>query len=65
MTGAPEIFTGKTEPEFSQKAVDGQMMNIDGEQLYKICKYDEMRLFFMSLVSDSDLGVCFEQWRVD
>ena len=37
------------------KNVQGQFITIDGERFYEIANYDEMRPFFISLASDTDL----------
>ncbi|MCF7569003.1 hypothetical protein L3X37_11600 [Sabulilitoribacter arenilitoris] len=36
------------------KEVKGELVNLNGEQFYKISNNDEMRPFFMSIVSDSN-----------
>ncbi|SEP83958.1 hypothetical protein SAMN05421824_0452 [Hyunsoonleella jejuensis] len=36
------------------KGVKGELVNLDGEQFYKISNSDKMRPFFMSIVSDSN-----------
>ena len=38
----------------AKKAVEMDMVSIDGEMFYKIANHDKMRPFFMSIVSDSN-----------
>ncbi len=49
------VFLGNNELKTNEKKVGGEIVNIDGEQHYKISNYDAMPPFFMSIVSESDL----------
>lgn len=49
-----QIFLGKTPLNFEEKAVKGFYTELDGEDYFKIENYDEMRAFFMTIVSSSD-----------
>ncbi|KGL63852.1 hypothetical protein [Polaribacter sp. Hel1_85] len=48
------IFLGKNKADFQTQEVKGEMMNFDNEVYYKIANSNEMRPFFMSIVSDSN-----------
>ena len=48
------IFLGKNKADFQSQAVKGEMMNFENEVYYKIANSNEMRPFFMSIVSDSN-----------
>ena len=48
------IQIGNTPQQPNSKNVSGAYIRIDGEHFYKISQYDQMRPFFMSIVSDSD-----------
>ncbi len=53
MTHQP-IYIGGTPIAFSQKETKGELVNFDNEVYYKITNSDEMRPFFISLVSNSN-----------
>jgi len=46
--------TSMDELETNDKSITMEMVNLDGEQYYKIAHVDAMRPFFMSIVSDSN-----------
>jgi hypothetical protein len=46
--------TSMDELETNNKSITMEMVNLDGEQYYKIAHVDAMRPFFMSIVSDSN-----------
>ena len=48
------MYLGKNKADFITQEVKGEMINFDNEVYYKITNSDEMRPFFMSIVSDSD-----------
>ncbi|PQJ72584.1 hypothetical protein [Polaribacter butkevichii] len=48
------IFLGKNKADFQAQEVKGEMINFDNEVYYKIANSNEMRPFFMSIVSDSN-----------
>ena len=48
------IFLGKNKADFSSHEVKGEMINFENEAYYKIVNSNEMRPFFMSIVSDSN-----------
>jgi hypothetical protein len=48
------IFLGKNKADFQVQEVKGEMINLDNEIYYKITNSNEMRPFFMSIVSDSN-----------
>ena len=48
------IFLGKNKTEFQSHKVKGEMINFENEVYYKISNSNEMRPFFMSIVSDSN-----------
>ena len=48
------IFLGKNKADFKSQEVKGEMINFENEVYYKIANSDEMRPFFMSIVSDSN-----------
>lgn len=48
------IFLGKNKAEFITHEVKGEMINFENEAYYKIENSNEMRPFFMSIVSDSN-----------
>ena len=48
------IFLGKNKTEFQSHEVKGEMINFENEVYYKISNSNEMRPFFMSIVSDSN-----------
>lgn len=45
---------GNTELHVDDRSVLGGYVDVDGERFYRIARYDAMRPFLMSLVSDSD-----------
>lgn len=48
------IYLGKQALQNPPKAVEGSFLSMDGDRFYKIANYQEMKPFFMSLVSPSD-----------
>jgi len=48
------IYLGNTEAYLSKKDVKGELIDLYGEEFYKISNVDSMRPFFMSIVSDSN-----------
>tara|TARA_B110000046_G_scaffold21858_1_gene20541 strand:- start:839 stop:4297 length:3459 start_codon:yes stop_codon:yes gene_type:complete len=48
------IFLGKNKADFQLQEVKGEIINLDNEVYYKITNSNEMRPFFMSIVSDSN-----------
>jgi hypothetical protein len=48
------IYLGKNKADFQTQEVKGEMINFENEVYYKISNSNEMRPFFMSIVSDSD-----------
>ena len=48
------IFLGKNKADFMTREVNGAMINFENEAYYKIENSNEMRPFFMSIVSDSN-----------
>lgn len=48
------VNIGQTTLKYADKKVKGAFANLDGTEFYKISNYDQMRPFFISLVSDSD-----------
>ena len=46
------IFLGKNKADFITREVKGEMINFENEAYYKIENSNEMRPFFMSIVSD-------------
>ncbi|MCG1037773.1 hypothetical protein [Polaribacter sargassicola] len=48
------IFLGENKANFQTHKVKGEMINFDNEVYYKIANSNEMRPFFMSIVSDSN-----------
>ncbi|MAU15147.1 MAG: hypothetical protein CMH48_11305 [Muricauda sp.] len=49
-----DIFLGNTKLNTNPKEVKGESVVFEGEAYYKISNYDDMRPFFMSIVSHSD-----------
>ena len=54
MTANDNIYLGPIPAQQSQPAVEGEALSIGGESFYKIANYDQMRPFFMSVVSSSN-----------
>ncbi|OAD46032.1 hypothetical protein [Polaribacter atrinae] len=48
------VFLGNNKAEFKTLEVKGEMINFENEVYYKISNSNEMRPFFMSIVSDSN-----------
>ncbi|MDC0176984.1 hypothetical protein OAJ14_02365 [Polaribacter sp.] len=48
------IFLGKNKADFQTQLVKGEMIHFENETYYKIANSNEMRPFFMSIVSDSN-----------
>ncbi|WP_405607733.1 hypothetical protein [Polaribacter sp. Asnod1-A03] len=48
------IFLGENKADFQTHEVKGEMINFENEVYYKITNSNEMRPFFMSIVSDSN-----------
>jgi hypothetical protein len=53
MTANP-IFVGNSTIHSSEAKIEGDFVVREGEDFYKISNYDQMRPFFMGVVSDSD-----------
>ncbi|MEL6251398.1 MAG: hypothetical protein AAFR87_05240 [Bacteroidota bacterium] len=51
----PPIFHGLNPDQGLEVQVDGSFVEIGGEDYYKISHFDQMRPFFMSIVSSGDL----------
>lgn len=49
-----KIYLGNTPIKMENRPVEGCYVNIETEKFYKISNYDQIRPFFMSLVSHSD-----------
>lgn len=49
-----QIYIGNELSSFEDKQVEGELVNFEGENYYKISNNDAMRPFFMSIVSDSN-----------
>ena len=54
MTEHDHIYLGSIPAQQRQPAVEGEAVSIAGESFYKIANYDQMRPFFMSVVSSSN-----------
>ena len=54
MIDKKKIFLGTNEVDFSEKKVSGKLLQIGDETFYKISHFDEMRPFFMTVVSHSN-----------
>ena len=50
-----QILLGQQKLHFPSEKISGELVQIDGEDYYKISNYDRMRPFFMTLASDSDV----------
>ncbi len=48
------IYIGNKRATFNGNEIKGELINIDNEVYYKISNSDQMRPFFMSLISDSN-----------
>jgi hypothetical protein len=48
------IFLGKNKTDFQSQEIKGKMIHFENETYYKITNSNEMRPFFMSIVSDSN-----------
>ena len=48
------IFLGKNKANFTKQEVKGEIISFENEAYYKIGNSNEMRPFFMSIVSDSN-----------
>ncbi|MCB9035526.1 MAG: hypothetical protein H6557_02790 [Lewinellaceae bacterium] len=48
------IFIGNTQQQINTKQTGGAYVELEGETFYRISDYDQMRPFFMTIVSDSD-----------
>ena len=48
------IYLGNTLINYQRAEVEGQFVEIENEKFYKICNYNQMPDFFMTIVSDSD-----------
>ncbi len=48
------LHLGKTAIRAQKKAVEGEWVRFEGDEFYKIRNYDQMRPFFISVVSDAD-----------
>ena len=49
-----KIYIGSNKSEFKNQEVQGELVEINGEDYYKISNSDAMRPFFMSIVSNSN-----------
>jgi hypothetical protein len=49
-----QIHIGKQLLQHNQTEVSGQYVKIEGEDFYQIANYDQMKDFFISVVSDSN-----------
>ncbi len=49
-----KIYIGNSQASFKEEDITGELTNFEGEVYYKISNSDEMRPFFMSLVSNSN-----------
>ncbi len=49
------MYIGNNPLKVHPKQIGGSLIKIDGEGFYKISNYDQMRPFFMSIVSSTDL----------
>ena len=49
-----EIYVGNQPHQYKKKEIKGTEISVDGQTYYKISNADQMRPFFMSLVSHSD-----------
>lgn len=54
MKKSEPIYLGEKKASFEKKEVTGNTVTIEGESYNKISNVDEMRPFFMSIVSNSD-----------
>ncbi|HEY9172169.1 MAG TPA: hypothetical protein VI136_07795 [Verrucomicrobiae bacterium] len=50
----PRLFAGKQPLQFRLASVAGRQVRLHGEDFYRIASYDQLRPFFMSVVSDAD-----------
>ena len=50
----PTLYIGNQRTSFNTQAVQGELVNMYNESYYKISNSDQMRSFFMSLISHSD-----------
>lgn len=50
----PKLFAGNQPLRFHSVPVRGEAVKLEGEDFYRIANYDQMRPFFMSIVSDAD-----------
>ena len=53
MTKQP-IYIGNKLASFNENEIKGELITFDNEVYYKISNSDQMRPFFMSLISDSN-----------
>ena len=49
-----QIHIGKQLLQQNQSEVSGKYVRIEGEEFYQIANYDQMKDFFISVVSDSN-----------
>lgn len=49
-----DLFVGKTPLSQTNSKITGEYCLLDGESYYRICNYDQMQPFFMSIVSSAD-----------
>jgi len=54
MSTKNQIYIGKKEASFEGNEVKGELVTINNESYFKIANVDEMRPFFMSIVSNSN-----------
>lgn len=50
----PKLFAGNQPLRFPSAPVQCEVVKLDEEDFYRIANYDQMRPFFMSIVSDAD-----------
>jgi hypothetical protein len=50
-----DIYIGSNKLNFGPLGIAGNIVELEGEMYYQIENYDQMRPFFMSLTSDSDI----------
>ena len=49
-----DVFVGDSGLKFPEKKVEGEIVNFDNEQFFRLKNYDAMPPFLMSIVSDSN-----------
>src|SRR5512137_42433 len=51
---AHKLYLGRTPLRSNQEPVQGRQVTLEGESFYQIAEFDQMRPFFMTVVSDAD-----------